>query len=471
MIAGRSPLLCGLTGLLAVVLAAPPAPAAEKKVIAYLGLQAPAAVDAEPVLRAAIERQLRRAVEMKRFDYIAVAGGTEPGLEPFLERYRDLLLERESADRPATAVQPVWADELERIAGSAFLYQLTLTAFDVALAHEPDEPFPDARVTLSGRADFYRLDLSNPLAPQAEHVARAEVVTPETAEGIIGDQERLAIEILPLVERCAGRLGAELALRIRRLPQFALRSPVAAAGSGRLRLELGRRLGVTLGDTFEIRAPGGQPPSPGWARVIRVEPEHAVAALVTRPEGWQPGAEATAVEYAMKGVGLSLAPVAEWTFSELLGRNQTYVYPGLALAAMTDIGSSVAVADFWLRVDADYLFLQRPPGYDFEVGLGHVGLGFLKRWIFGRWGLRTGAGVGMAYYVYPDDEVATDEDGVGAHLSFGGDLILGLDLFINRWLSLVLDVRGRYFGNPLDWLPDAAAEAGLQARLAVLFSF
>jgi hypothetical protein len=442
---------------------------AQHKPITYLGMAISEELIVSPEFAPVIEQALRQAIEMKRFETIPVTDTGVVSLDQFLAEYRDQLVQKAAAAGPDGTARPVWAKDLERIAGSAFLYQLSLVRFD-ALVTTDSKGAPIGRVEMSVRLDISRLDLSDPMNPGTEPVSTLGKQVPRVVTAPLRKDESMTIAMLELVKTCAQRVGNDLALQIRRLPQFQLTASIDQVHPDGVTLPMGANFGVQIDDGFEIhrREPGGQQRQVGYVKIRKVEEESAYAENIAVGDGWTFAAGDLIIEDAKFGVGLHLAGLVEVTASDLLGRTGAGVYPGFALGVEIDLAESFQAPEFYFLVDLDHLFLGSAPSPDLFVSLGHVTIGLLKKFNIHRLVLQLGVKVGFSYYLYDDSRF---DDGTAGHIGFGGDLLAGAAVFLAPNASLFVNLTGRYFYNPLDWTDASDSELGLRADAGLTIAF
>ena len=130
--------------------------AAEKKSIAYLGIGYLEDLPIPPHHLKAVELNIRKELELPRFEYIEISPEKHVTIDEFLEAYRTLV-HKSAAERPS------WADSAERIINSAFFYQITVTTYQIEVIESLAAT--EARVYLNAQVDFFRLKLSDPKSP------------------------------------------------------------------------------------------------------------------------------------------------------------------------------------------------------------------------------------------------------------------------------------------------------------------
>ena len=442
-------------------------PRPEKKIITYLGMEVIESLEISAEHAAIAELVLRRAVEMKRFDYVDVIADGPLSMDEFLGRYRDLVQQKGNT--------PGWAKDKERIERAAYFYELVLTSMDIQIESD-DRGWPTAVVRMTAALEFYGLDLSDPKKPTYVHLATVPRITPQETSTALDRDAAQQGQLGEAVGKCAAELGNWLAIKVRQLPLFKLTAVVSKVEGDTVSIPMGKSLGVKLDTAFEIhkKTPDGGSLEVGYAKVRKITKEDCTAELITSASDWTFAGDETAEEDANFGMGLMIAPVLEWTSRGVIGENGPGLYPGALMIISTNLADSVDISEFHLQVVFDFMYLGRAAGPNPLVSVGHAGLGFIKKWYLGRVGLSAGLGAGVAYYIYEEDGLDTDSDfQEKAHIAFGGDLLLGGEIFISPSLAVVLRLAARYYMNPIDWtnMGSPKEELGVQTAIGIQYSF
>ncbi len=444
-----------------------PGPAADKELIVYLGMDIADGVSVSKALRPVIEDELVKILDMDRYQILPLTGAAALTIDDFTDQLEAL------ADSASEQAPPTWGGELDRIRAAAFVCEAYLTSFDVSL--DATRGGQKATVSISAALDLYRLDLSEPGEPRAQHVAQVGKVVPVSQITLLREQGSLDAQLAPMVRRATRQLVGQLTLQLRKLPDFELQAKLLRAEGDQLVLPMGKALGVKLGDAFIVRERGadGQSREVAYTRIREVAPETSRAQIISTSGDWAFSGDEIAVKGERSGFSLSAAAVLEYTGLDLFGNGGPGFYPGFNLTFSSDLSASVDWPEFYLAVDLDYLSVGSATAYQVglaaDVHLGHATIGLHKRWNFGRLALLGGLRAGLAYYIYSESGIV--EQGAAGHVGFGGDLVFGTEVFLAPWATLALRFVGRYFSNPIDWVEVPYDEIALRLEGGVRFTF
>ncbi len=270
----------------------------------------------------------------------------------------------------------------------------------------------------------------------------------------------------------AASLVNRLSQAMKRIPDFMLKTPVTAALSDGVEFMLGAREGLEIDDTYEVAEydQAGKKSRIGWVKVRKVSKEAkgtgegspSYAEKVKENRNFVGGE--SLFEYSMLKLDVGLHGVFEFSLSDLVNEDETgsAMYFGAGAYILYDLGPAVGWPDFWAGIEFDYLAVGETFNGD-SVSLVHAMLGLKKRWYINSLVFSLGLRGGISYYS-TDDQDQEDTTLIGG----GGDLVLGVEYYIHPMFSVYLNVAGRFFTNPMQFLStDAEPEMGGQANLGI----
>ncbi len=272
--------------------------------------------------------------------------------------------------------------------------------------------------------------------------------------------------------KASADLAKWLSKGMKKIPDFQLKTPVTAALSDGVEFMLGKGEGVGMDDTYDVTEfdAAGEKSIVGYVKVRDIgDPKGTGEGTPTYGEKVKErrafaGGELL-YEHPMIGTAVGVHGVFEYAFSDLLGRkdgsgeDKAGLYPGFGLYIDYDLAGAFGIAEFYLSLESDFLFLG-----DDHV-LFHGMLGVKKKWYVTSWVLSAGARLGASYYLLSDDENL---------YAVGGDAVLGLEYYFIPEFSVYLKAAFRYFTEPLgleNGSYDYQAELGANGSLGVFLAF
>ena len=329
-------------------------------------------------------------------------------------------------------------------------------------------------VELAAGIEIYKLDFHKTPASYELLISAVKNV-PVRATGPLREQGALDQQMAPVVKKAADKVGKYLGMQLRKMPQFQAQATVKSGSADMLVIPMGKDLGVELDDAFDIfrRDASGKLERIAWAKARKIEKDSSYAEIILSDSDWTFSGDEIAVEEETSGVYLQASAVVEMTSGDLLDRSAPGVYPGGEFTVWADLANSVDISEMHLIVNLDFLDLGRSQDPATGVLLGHATIGLAKKWTFHRLALWTGIKAGFSYYLYSETALKTQQDQeiAAAHLGFGGDAFLGLEVKLIKHLGLFVQLAGRVFSNPIDWLKSSHMETGGQACAGLLVDF
>lgn len=481
--------LLPLTLLLLTVFAIPrPLLAGETKTsptMVYLGMSKEDNIEISDFLMGVAEKELRSNVQMRPYAIFDLLKSGSVEIDELMEQIAALEekdnsedQKKTSQDNPAEAGVEVQAkmiaglpDKLQELKRAEFAYSLHLTKFKVDMEAGGQK----ATVELAAGMEIYKLNFSGTKPPSYELVISVVKVMPERVTGTLREKGALDQQMAPLVRKATDRVGKYLGMQLRKLPEFQAQATVSSGSSDMLVIPMGKNLGVELDDTFDIfRKDGsGKLQQVAWVKARKIEKEESKAEIILSDGDWSFRGDEIAVEDESSKVSLLASAVLETTTGDLLDRTGSGVYPGAELGVWVNLANSVGISEMHLTVSLDFMDLGRSKDPSIGVLLGHATIGLAKKWTFHRLALWFGMRAGFSYYLYSESSLMTqqDQDVAAAHIGFGGDALLGLELRLIKHLGLYAQLTGRIFSNPIDWLPSSHMEAGGGATAGLLVDF
>ncbi|HUU01692.1 MAG TPA: hypothetical protein VM425_09645 [Myxococcota bacterium] len=490
-----------------------------RKSISYLGIKADRGVVVdEPYLRA-IERAIRREIEIERFDYNEVRISSTQTIDQFIRELRDYV-KRRAMDRSASEAEfdtrfkaaRVYVDDVKRIMNSAYAYQVRVTLFSVgkyvcstnavlALANRCVPGEAGMKAELNATVTFYHMNLLDEIKPGYSILKEIQVDSaeaffaypapprpPRSGSDVqtIGAYKKQLSEYkkalsdmdsytsAAAVEKAAGDLGKWLSKEMKKIPVFQLLTPVISVLSDGIEFMLGKAEGVGLDDTYDVNEFGmaGQIHHLGYVKVRKVghargtgEGTPSYAEKIKESRGIVGGE--LLVEHPMVGLSVGLHGILELGLYDLLGKEQGMsAYPGAGFFVDWDIADWVELPEVYLSFEGDVLFLGEAPWVD-QVALIHLLAGVKKKWYANSLVFTLGLRGGVGVYTVGESHRGSPPIGLG------GDAVLGLEYYIMPEFSLYLKAAGRYFTNPIIIAggSDPDPELAIDLSLGVLLCF
>lgn len=249
----------------------------ERKSITYLEMLDLANADAD--IYAAVEQEVRRNVELPRFDYNDVSRFrtlTPAEAARLVKEYLDTTKLERAKEQAAYDVRfkdyTITGDDLRRIANSAYLYQPALRS---ARAHKEryviyqnGRPMIVQRwvARVDVRVTFYSVDFAQGIAKEMAVIGASG--SGSSTIGFLGDGGSRDAAI----REAAASAGQELRKDVRGIEAFNLLTPIAAAGANSVSFGLTKKEGLELDQGFyvyEYLTTGGRE-RVGYVKVTRV---------------------------------------------------------------------------------------------------------------------------------------------------------------------------------------------------------
>ncbi len=494
----------------------------QRKSITYLGIEAAGtSVPEEDIV--IIEKAIRRGIELKRFDYNAVALGNVYTIDQFIAELREYV-EKRAVDRAAAEAEyearfkraRVLASDVDRIMNSAYFYLIKVVAFRVGPKVCPWDPIQakaqkctpgtaGMQAMVNATVTFWKADLGEggqpPYYQLVKEVRHAPVKgfssyeappkpPPDSAPDNIVEQFRQMLAAytarlpqlqhdarLKAVREAAGGLSMWLSKGMKKIPDFQLKTPVQSALSDGVEFMLGKDEGVRLDDTYDVTEfdAAGKKKIIGYVKVRKIgkakgtgEGTPSYAEKVKEKRKYVGGEQL--YEHAMIGMAVGIHGVFEVVFKDLLGRlddageEKMGFYPGFGLYVDYDLAPVLGLTEFYFSLEGDVLLLGD------EHNLIHGMLGFKKKWYITSLVVSLMGRFGISYYLIGDTDTGEE---VPSLYAVGFDAGLGLEYYVIPEFSVYFKAMFRYFTAPFDdyWSDYYEAEMGVNASLGVFLAF
>ena len=489
----------------------------QRKSITYLGIVPKVSVPEEDV--GIIEKAIRKGIELKRFDYNAVALGNVYTIDQFVAELREYVKKR-AVDRAAAEAEyearfkraRVLASDIDRIMSSAYFYIINVVAFRASPKICPWDPVAAAaqkctpgtagmQAMVNATVTFWKADLGEggkppyySLVKEVRHAPVKGFATyesppkppPDSApDNIVQQFQQLVAAYtarlpqlqhkarLQAVAEAAGGLSMWLSKGMKKIPDFQLKTPVQAALSDGVEFMLGKDEGVRMDDTYDVTEfdAAGKKKIIGYVKVRKIgeakgtgEGTPSYAEKVKEKRKYVGGEQL--YEHAMIGFAVGIHGVFQVVFTDLLkrlddnGEEKMGFYPGFGIYVDYSLAPALGLSEFYFSLEGDVLLLGD------DHNLVHAMLGFKKKWYITSLVVSLAARFGINYYV-----IDTDED-VPSLYGLGFDAGLGLEYYIIPEFSIYLKAMFRYFTAPFEegydeWYePEMGVNASLGAFLA-----
>jgi len=486
-----------------------------RKSITYLGMELDRGVSASPAHLAIVEKEIREAMELKRFDYNAVDVREAGGMDGFIKSLREYV-QKLAVDRAAAEAEyelrfksaRVYAGDIERVMSSAYFYTIKLITLRVGpgqcntdalsiLAEAKDTIRMKActkcvpgeavqRAHVAAEVYFYRANLTDPNAKPYELVARlrpsvAAVGNVTAMKGGATDDQAVACATQTL-------LVNELVPALKKTPDFRMTLPVSASLEDGVEFMGGEGDSILLDDTYEVAEfdAAGTRKTIGYVKVRKVgdatgtgqgTPTYAEHVRVDRKFA---GGEQLA-EIPTAGWSLGLAANYSLSFTDIFGNapgrdDQMLHMAGLGLNMEASLANLTGISEFYFTalIDWAYIIGSDVGGLsdDISWAVDHLTFGVLKRWYLNSLMLSLGVRIGgsVLYILTGDAGAGTTDYGVG----LGGEALFGLEYWVKPGISIqILNLAGRFMyhvlgevsGEPFNF------EAGVSAKVGVTLNF
>jgi hypothetical protein len=488
-----------------------------RKSITYVGMELDSGVSASPEQLAIVEKEIRAAMELKRFDYNAVdvreAGGMDGFIQLLREHVQKLAMDRAAAEAEFELrfkSARVYAGDIQRVMDSAYFYKIKLLTLRVGpgqcntdalsiLAEAKDTIRMKActkcvpgeavqRAHLAAEVWFYRANLTDPKAKPYELVARLRPsvaavgnVTEMKGSNAAADQ----------AVACAAQtlLTNDLVPALKKTPEFRMTLPMTASLDDGVEFMGGEGDAIQLDDTYEVAEfdAAGARKTIGYVKVRKVgdatgtgqgTPTYAEHVRVDRKFA---GGEQLA-EVPSAGWSLGLAASYSLSFTDIFkdgrapGDDVSMLHmAGLGLNMEASLANMTGISEFYFTalIDWHYIIDSNVGGVgDVSWAADHLTFGILKRWYLNSLMLSLGVRVGgsVLYILTGDAGPGTTSYGVG----LGGEGLFGLEYWLKPGISIqILNLSGRFMyhvlgevnGEPLNF------EAGVSAKVGVTLNF
>lgn len=495
----------------------------QRKSITYLGI-VPEGVGVPEEDIGIIEKAIRRGIELKRFDYNAVALGNVYTIDQFVAELREYVKQR-AVDRAAAEAEyearfkraRVLASDIDRIMSSAYFYLIKVVAYRASPRICPWDPVAAAaqkctpgaagiQAMVNATVTFWKADLGEggqpPYYTLVKEVRHAPVKgfaayesppepPPASAPDEIVRQFRQMLAAynarlpqlqqdarLQAVAEAAGGLSLWLSKGMKQIPDFQLKTPVQAALSDGVEFMLGKDEGVRLDDTYDVTEfdPSGKKKIIGYVKVRKIgeakgtgEGNPSYAEKVKEKRKYVGGEQL--YEHAMIGLAVGIHGVFEVVFKDLLkrldeatGDEKMGFYPGFGIYVDYNLAPVLGISEFYSSLEADVLLLGD------DHNLIHAMLGFKKKWYITSLVVSVMARLGISYYLIGDTDTG---DEVPDLYAVGFDAGLGLEYYMIPEFSIYLKAMFRYFTAPFEEGYDERyePEMGVNASLGVFLAF
>ncbi len=510
-----------------------------RKSITFLGTVIEGNLNVPDDARAAIEKIIRREVELKRFDYNKIDISKFRSMGDFISALRQYVKKR-AFDRAAADAEfqtqfssaRVYMEDIDRVMKSAYFYQIEIFVYRTKPMICPYDTKTAARLdctpgvagikaVVNAKVAFYKADLTSDKGKGYSHLRTikempAKGFTPfdiqppakpkrmSLAANASDEQKKRAAEaynqamarwrkameeykrrmpeleartrVKAVVEALSGPMGLakRLAMGVKKIPDFQLKTPVEAALSDGVEFWLGKGEGLELDDTYEVAYYDvtGKKGRSGWVKVRKIgdakgsgEGKGSYAEKVHVARKFVGGE--MMLEYPMLKVDFGLHGIFEYTMGNLTDPNSSDdygMYFGGGAYILYDLAPYIGWSEFWIGLEGDFLAVGKLAGQ--SVNLVHAMIGLRKKWYINSFVVNIGLRGGISYYSTGDD--SQNDTLIGG----GGDAILGFEYYVHPMFSVYLNAVGRYFTNPLIFASaDAKPEMGAQANLGIRLGF
>ncbi len=255
-----------------------------------------------------------------------------------------------------------------------------------------------------------------------------------------------------VVEALSGPAGLakRLAMGVKKIPDFQLKTPVEAALSDGVKFMLGKGEALELDDTYEIvyYDVTGNKGRSGWVKVRDIgDPKGS-------GEGTESYAEKVHVarkfvggemmfEYPMLKLDVGLHGVFEYTTGNLTNpasSDEYGMYFGGGAYILYDLAPYIGWSEFWAGIEGDFLVVGETAAGD-SVNLIHGMLGIHKKWYINSFVINIGLRGGISYYSTGDD--SQNDILIGG----GGDAVLGFEYYVSKITKLLGKFDNQSNGN------------------------
>jgi hypothetical protein len=499
----------------------------QRKSITYLGITSEGVGVPEEEI-GIIEKAIRKGIELKRFDYNAVALGNVYTIDQFVAELREYVKKR-AVDRAAAEAEyearfkraRVLASDVDRIMSSAYFYIIKVVAYRSSPKICPWDPVAAAaqkctpgtagiQAMVNATVTFWKADLGEGGQPpyytlirEVRHAPVKGFATyesppkppPDSAPDNIVQQFQQMLAAytarlpelqhdarLKAVAEAAGGLSLWLSKGMKKIPDFQLKTPVQTALSDGVEFMLGKGEGVRLDDTYDVTEfdASGKKKIIGYVKVRKIgqaegtgEGTPSYAEKVKEKRKYVGGEQL--YEHAMIGFAVGIHGILEVVFEDLLGKvddegnAEMGFYPGFGLYVDYDLAPVLGITEFYSSLEADVLFVG-DDDWGNSYNLIHAMLGLKKKWYANSLVLTVGARFGISYYLISEGDDMMDE--VPDLYAVGFDAGLGLEYYIKPEFSIYFKGMFRYFTEPLDDTVEGyKAEMGVNASLGVFLAF
>jgi len=496
----------------------------QRKSITYLGITAEgASVPDEDI--GVIEKAIRKGIELKRFDYNAVALGNVYTIDQFVAELREYVKKR-AVDRAAAEAEyearfksaRVLASDIDRIMSSAYFYIIKVVAYRANPQICPWDPVAAAaqkctpgtagmQAMVNATVTFWKADLGEngqppyyTLVKEVRHAPVKGFATyesppkppPDSApENIVQQFQQLLAAYsarlpelqhnarLQAVAEAAGGLSMWLSKGMKKIPDFQLKTPVQTALSDGVEFMLGKDEGVRLDDTYDVTEfdAAGKKKIIGYVKVRNIgeakgtgEGTPSYAEKVKEKRKYVGGEQL--YEHAMIGFAVGIHAVLQVALTDVIyklrpdstGEEEMGFYPGFGMYVDYDLAPVLGLSEFYISLEGDVLLLGD------EHNLVHAMLGFKKKWYITSLVISVAARFGINYYVLGDVDTGDEDPSL---YGVGFDAGLGFEYYIIPEFSIYLKAMFRYFTAPFEEGYDEwyEPEMGVNASLGVFLAF
>lgn len=284
---------------------------------------------------------------------------------------------------------------------------------------------------------------------------------------------RAAINAISGVVGLAKRLGNSM----KKIPDFQIKTPVTAALPDGVEFMLGKGEGLGLDDTYDVTEfdAAGKKSLIGYVKVRKIsdpkgsgEGSPSYAEKVKEKRDFVGGE--SLIEHPMLNANVGIHGIFEFNFVPFPFEDDGNILYGAGFYFDYDLGPTVNWSEFYLSLEADYLYMGHVDSLDADLALVHGMLGFKKKWYIESLIIAVGLRGGVSYFMLSDDTLTSDDS---VPMGFGGDAMLGFEYYIVPAFSIYLNAHGRFFTNSLATTGTTTAnnEMAVQAALGVRLGF